>query len=120
MLTILFLLLTLAMIAYISYPLINKSQTNTDVVSDSGILELSAERDRVYTALAELDFDYECGKVSDEDYQGLRQELLQDAASVLASIESDSTTPDVGTPQKPQSKDIVEDEIARYKKERKT
>ncbi len=116
----LFLLLTLAIVAYISYPLLRKSPQNiVDVVSDEGMLELSAERDSAYMALADLDFDHECGKISDKDYQKLRQELLQDAASVLARIDADSASLDVEKPQEQQVEDAVEAEIARYKKRKR-
>ena len=120
MATILFLLLTLAIVAYISYPLLRKSQQNiVDVVSDEGMLELFAERDSAYMALADLDFDHECGKVSDKDYQKLRQELLQDAASALARIDADSANLDIEKPQEQQVEDAVEAEIARYKKRKR-
>ena len=119
--TILFLLLTLAIVAYISYPLLRKSPQNiVDVVSDEGMLELFAERDSAYMALADLDFDHECGKVSDKDYQKLRQELLQDAASALARIDADSANLAVEKPQEQQVEDAVEAEIARYKKKKKS
>ncbi len=120
MATILFLILTLAIVAYISYPLLRKSQQNiVDVVSDEGMLELFAERDSAYMALADLDFDHECGKVSDKDYQKLRQELLQDAASALARIDADSASLDVEKPQEQQVEDAIEAEIARYKKRKR-
>ncbi len=112
--TILFSLLAVAIVAYISYPLLRKSQGETvDADSNERGVELFAERDNINAALADLDFEYECGKVSDEEYQRLRQELLQDVASVSARIESASAIS-----QKPQSEDAVEAEIARYKKQK--
>lgn len=110
---ILFSLLAIAIIVYIGYPLLRKSQRATiKAASDEGGVELLAEQDRINLALADLDFEYECGRVSDEDYQKLRQELLQDAESVLARIETDSAN------QEQQVEDTVEAEIARYKKEK--
>ena len=117
--TILFSLLALAIVAYISYPLLCKSpKVTVDVGSGEEGSELLAERDSINLALEDLDSEYEFGKVADEDYQRLRRELLTEAESVSARIESDSTISDAGTPPELQSADIVEDEIARYKKER--
>ena len=117
--TILFSLLALAIVAYISYPLLRKSpKVTVDVGSGEEGSELLAERDSINLALEDLDSEYEFGKVADEDYQRLRRELLTEAESVSARIESDSTISDAGTPPELQSADIVEDEIARYKKER--
>ncbi|HIE27537.1 TPA: hypothetical protein EYP66_09645 [Candidatus Poribacteria bacterium] len=108
---LLFLLLALSILAYISYPLLRKSQGQLEDVSDAGEIELAEERDRVYSALEDLELEYECGKVSDEDYQKLRQELL-------AAVELDAATAETAAPKQP-LKDSVEAEIARYKVRRR-
>jgi cytochrome c-type biogenesis protein CcmI len=104
---LLFLLLALSTLAYIGYPLLRKSQRRLENVSDEHEIELSEEHERVYRELEDLEFEYECGKVSDEDYQQLRQELL-------ATIELESATSARAAPKQP-SKDSIEAEIARYK-----
>ena len=117
---LIFLLLGLSIIAYISYPLLRKSQKRLEDVSDKSKIELAEERDRAYRGLEDLDLEHECGKISDEDYQQLRQELLSkvesDSATSKPISESRRTTP------KQQLKDNVEAEIAKYKarKRRKT
>jgi len=116
---LIFLLLGLSIIAYISYPLLRKSQNKLEEVSDKSEIGLVEERDRIYRSLEDLDFEYECGKISDEDYQQLRQELVSkvepDSATSEPISKSRRTTPE-------QQKDGVEAEIARYKaqKRRKT
>ena len=117
---LIFLLRGLLVIAYISYPLLRKSQKSWEEVSGKTKVELAEEHDRVYSALEDLDLEHECGKISDEDYQQLRQELL-------SKVESDSTTSEPisksrSTAPGQQLKDSVEAEIAKYKaqKRRKT
>jgi len=108
---LIFLLLAICVLAYISYPLLRKSKGNLqDVPNESGI-ESVEERDRVYNELEDLDFEYECGKISEEDYQQMRQELL-------AQVGSDTSEPKSTTSTK-QLKDSVEEEIAKYKAQKR-
>ncbi|MEP0806762.1 MAG: zinc ribbon domain-containing protein [Chloroflexota bacterium] len=58
---------------------------------------LFAERDRVVNALQELDFDYNLGKIPEEDYPAQRAALLQKGADILRKI--DSYSPQVDTAQ---------------------
>jgi hypothetical protein len=48
---------------------------------------LLAERDRVLNALQELDFDYQLGKIPDEDYPSQRALLVQHGADVLRQLD---------------------------------
>lgn len=50
--------------------------------------QLLAERDRVLTALQELDFDNAVGKVPPEDYPVQRASLLQAGADVLRKLDA--------------------------------
>ena len=49
---------------------------------------LMAERDRVINALQELDFDFNLGKIPDEDYPAQRLSLLQKGADILRQIDT--------------------------------
>jgi hypothetical protein len=49
---------------------------------------LMAERDRVITSLQELDFDFNLGKIPEEDYPTQRGSLLQKGADILRKIDS--------------------------------
>ena len=53
-----FLLLGLSILAYIGYPLLRKSPGKLEKVSDGSEIELAEERNRVYNALEDLDFEY--------------------------------------------------------------
>lgn len=52
---------------------------------------LLAERDRILDALAELDFDYELGKIPDEIYARQRESLLVRGAEVLRQLDEQQT-----------------------------
>src|SRR5919205_163800 len=49
---------------------------------------LMAERDRVINSLQELDFDFNLGKIPEEDYPIQRSTLLQKGADILRKIDS--------------------------------
>jgi len=49
---------------------------------------LMAERDRVINSLQELDFDFNLGKIPEEDYPTQRAGLLQKGADILRKIDS--------------------------------
>jgi hypothetical protein len=49
---------------------------------------LMAERDRVINSLQELDFDFNLGKIPEEEYPTQRASLLQRGANILREIDS--------------------------------
>ena len=49
---------------------------------------LMAERDRVINSLQELDFDFNLGKIPEEDYPTQRANLLQKGADILRRIDT--------------------------------
>lgn len=63
---------------------------------------LMAERDRVVSALQELDFDFKLGKVPEEDYPTQRAGLLQKGADILRKI--DSYSPQTASAQDEESR----------------
>jgi hypothetical protein len=54
---------------------------------------LMAERDRVISALQELDFDFKLGKIPEEDYPSQRTDLLERGASILRKLDSLQPSP---------------------------
>jgi zinc-ribbon domain len=90
----LFLLLALALLVgvIISRPLFFKG-TEEPAVSASLPAEhqrstLLAERDRLLTALQELEFDHNLGKVPEEDYPEQRAGLVKSTAEVLRQLDT--------------------------------
>jgi hypothetical protein len=51
------------------------------------VSSLMAERDRVITALQELDFDFKLGKIPEEDYPPQRASLVQKGADILRKLD---------------------------------
>ena len=81
--------------------------------------ELLAERERSYTALTDLEFDFECGKISDSDYEELRHDLMLETAQVLARIDeriaaTGSVVP-AASATAAMHEDALEEEIARHR-----
>ncbi len=72
---------------YLAMPLISRP-ARRDAPETQEVSSLMAERDRVITALQELDFDFKLGKIPDEDYPSQRTELLQRGARVLKQLET--------------------------------
>jgi len=61
--------------------------------------ELMAEKETVYAAIQELDFDFQSGKLSVEDHRSLRERHEERAAAVLKAI--DDHTAATAAPQAP-------------------
>jgi len=61
--------------------------------------DLLAEKEAVYAAIQELDFDFKSGKLSAEDHHGLRQRYEERAAVLLKAI--DDLQPASGRPDAP-------------------
>ncbi len=72
---------------FISRPFLGQKAT---VVSpeEHEYSSLLAERDRVLTALQELDFDYTLGKIPEADYPAQRAAMLEHGAEVLRQLDA--------------------------------
>jgi hypothetical protein len=55
--------------------------------ASEALAELLAEKEMIYAAIQELDFDLESGKLSAEDHEALRQRHEAQAAVVLKRID---------------------------------
>lgn len=83
----------LLVIIFVARPFVQgKTSLGSETTSEAQKQEhlrssLLAERDRLLTALQELDFDYGLGKVPAEEYQAMRAQLLQTGAHVLRQLD---------------------------------
>ena len=64
-----------------------ESEPETELEPDSRLTELYYERDRLYQAIRDAQFDLEMGKLSPEDYQVQSARLKHRAAAVLRDID---------------------------------
>lgn len=102
-----FIILGIAVFAYITFPLFRRAGTILNVdPTETRMQTLYLEREQCYSALADLDEDYETGKLSEVDYQELRAALMQDTAQVVSQLEAAAQTD-------------VETEIERFKQQKR-
>jgi hypothetical protein len=80
------LVLSLAALAYVVWPLLKPGPAPI-MVEDDRLTELLARKDALLVAIKELEFDYQVGKLSEEDYQLLDQRLRRQAVGLLQQIE---------------------------------
>ena len=93
-------------LAYIAFPLFRNGGTILNVdPAETRMQMLYMEREQCYSALVDLDEDYETGKLSEVDYQELRAALMQDTAHVVSQLETAAKTD-------------VEAEIERFKQQK--
>jgi len=84
----LLLAVVLAVGVFISRPLVEKSRIGIASAREHELSSLLAERDRMITALQELDFDHVLGKIPAEDYPAMRADLLKRAAEALRRLDA--------------------------------
>ena len=85
-----------AILGAICIPLFRKEET-----LDSAIIEetewdlLQRKKEVVLGNIQDLDFEYKCGKLSEEDYQKIRGEMSAEAAMVFQEIETIESSADL-------------------------
>lgn len=105
-------LISLAAAAYVVWPLV-RPEPPPVVVEDDRLADLIARKDAVLAAIKDLEFDYQVGKLSDEDYERFNQRLRRQAIGLIQQIEQEA----------PESANLdaqLEAEIARQRKTRTT
>lgn len=80
------LIISLAALAYVLWPLIDPN-ADVVVVEDDRLTELISRKDALLSAIKDLEFDYQVGKLSEEDYQRFNQRLRRQAVAYIQQIE---------------------------------
>ncbi len=106
---ILIAVLVVVVIAFIAYPLV-KGEGGKMTARPNALDSLIAQRDSAYDAIRDLDFDYQMGKLSQADYEQLRDRYKARAAQALQQIDAVAGTEGAG--------DRIEDEVARLRRRR--
>ena len=85
-----FLLLAVCLLTalFVARPFMERRRTTTVSAEEQELSSLMAERDRLITALQELDFDHALGKIPSDDYPTMRADLLQRASDVLRRLDA--------------------------------
>ncbi len=81
-------LLTLLVGGFIGYPLLKPRQSPVEAFRDENTEELHSRRDTTYSMLKELEFDYQSGILTEEDYRELAARYKGKAISILKDIDS--------------------------------
>lgn len=64
--------------------------------------DLQERKENIYAAIKDIEFDYQMGKLSEEDFKELRQQYKDEAVNLLKEI--DATQQKIIKPAAPQSK----------------
>ena len=83
------LMLILAAIAAVAWPLLNPARPSADAERELSpeLEELAGQRDTAYRAIRELEFEHQLGNLSQQDYQSLRERYRTEAAGILQQLE---------------------------------
>ncbi len=77
------LVLTVLSFAFVAYPLFKRRLPAADSVEDEKFRELHSRRDTTYSMLKELEFDFQSGILTEEDYRDLEARYKRKAISIL-------------------------------------
>lgn len=105
MTTFIIIVMTIAAFISVSYPLFRQRLRLADFTGDEKLEELRSERDTTYSMLKELEFDYQTGILTEEDYKELELRYKRKAISTLRQLDS------VGRSDKAGAVADIEDEI---------
>jgi hypothetical protein len=84
-------LLAILTALFVGYPLFQKRQQKISFALNHRAQELEARKTEIYAAIRDLDFDYRMGKLSEEDYQMLRDQYKAEAIGMMKQIEQTAT-----------------------------
>jgi len=85
-----FLLLSVCLLTglFVARPFLERRRISSISADDQELSTLLAERDRLITALQELDFDHTLNKIPAQDYPVMRASLIQRASDVLRKLDA--------------------------------
>lgn len=74
---------------WVGYPFLNprKFDSFTGPTSEGTLADLNIEKEEIYSAIKEMEFDHKMGKLSEEDYLDLREKYSEKAIGSLQRID---------------------------------
>jgi len=109
---LLLLALLVAIALFLTAPLFGRPSGRRVSPETLEVSSLMAERDRLISALQELDFDFKLGKVPEEDYPAQRSDLLERGAGILRKLDALQPTLAVAAASASDAEDRVEQAAA--------
>ncbi len=73
---------------FITSPFFKQRLYSGDTVEDEKLQELHSKRDTTYSMLKELEFDFQSGILTEEDYRDLETKYKRKAISILRNIDN--------------------------------
>lgn len=106
-------ILSIAALIFVSYPLINsrKHRYFLDDLLGGGQKKLNylrSKKNLVYENIKDLELEYQMGKLSDADFQQLREGLLFEAEGIVKEIDQAEIRRDIA--------DLIEDDVKSRRK----
>lgn len=78
---------SLLAIAYIGYPFYQSRRKKISFELNHRAEELESRKTEIYAAIKDIEFDYQMGKLSEEDYKELKQQYRLEAVDLLKEID---------------------------------
>lgn len=81
--------MAVGLVVWVGEPLVRRGrmrETKADAQGDT-IERLNLQKETLYTAIRDLDFDYQTGKVAPEDHAVLRRQMETEAADILRQLD---------------------------------
>ena len=77
-------------VGFVLHPIFSREEASADIPdeSDRERGQMEDQKNRLLTAIKDLDFEYRAGKLSDVDYQRVRADDLSQLAKVMARLEA--------------------------------
>lgn len=75
---------------YIGYPLLRPEKDNIssgNILPDKSLVDLAEKKSHVYELIRELDFEYETGKISEQDYKEMINYYQNTAVEIIKKID---------------------------------
>jgi hypothetical protein len=73
---------------FVGYPLLQKQKSKVSFALNHRAQELEARKAEIYAAIRDIDFDYKMGKLSQEDYEALRNQYKTEAIGMMKQIDA--------------------------------
>jgi len=91
---IIFLLLTAAVSYFVAAPILQSRRLQFKPDSNHSANDLIERKEAIYAAIKDIEFDYQMGKLSEEDFQALRQQYKDEAVGLLKKIDQGQHKPE--------------------------
>ncbi len=93
--------------AYIAAPLIKKGRDEMSLKqSDDAAQDLESEKENLFAAIQEIEFDYQMGKLSSDDFEKINAEYRTHTIDIIQKLDR----------LQKQSTDDLEEQILKYRK----